>query len=69
MATSANNPSRTRAWIITGPTAGIGRRTAFELAKHGNVVLVRSQPRQARGRRAGNPNRGRRSRVGHLRSV
>lgn len=28
------------AWIITGPTAGIGRRTALELAKHGTVVLV-----------------------------
>jgi NAD(P)-dependent dehydrogenase (short-subunit alcohol dehydrogenase family) len=27
-------------WIITGPTAGIGRRTALELAKHGTVVLV-----------------------------
>jgi NAD(P)-dependent dehydrogenase (short-subunit alcohol dehydrogenase family) len=30
----------TPAWIITGPTAGIGRRTAFELARHGTVVLV-----------------------------
>jgi NAD(P)-dependent dehydrogenase (short-subunit alcohol dehydrogenase family) len=29
-----------RAWVITGPTAGIGRRTALELAKHGTVVLV-----------------------------
>jgi NAD(P)-dependent dehydrogenase (short-subunit alcohol dehydrogenase family) len=28
------------AWIITGPTAGIGRRTALELAGHGTVVLV-----------------------------
>ena len=28
------------AWIITGPTAGIGHRTALELAKHGTVVLV-----------------------------
>ncbi len=28
------------AWIITGPTAGIGRRTALELARHGTVVLV-----------------------------
>src|SRR5271170_5645527 len=29
-----------KAYIITGPTAGIGRCTAFELAKHGTVVLV-----------------------------
>jgi NAD(P)-dependent dehydrogenase (short-subunit alcohol dehydrogenase family) len=30
----------TKAWIITGPTSGIGYRTALELAKHGTVVLV-----------------------------
>jgi NAD(P)-dependent dehydrogenase (short-subunit alcohol dehydrogenase family) len=29
-----------KAYIITGPTAGIGRATALELAKHGMVVLV-----------------------------
>jgi NAD(P)-dependent dehydrogenase (short-subunit alcohol dehydrogenase family) len=29
-----------RAWIITGPTSGIGYRTALELAKHGTVILV-----------------------------
>ncbi|MFJ4620029.1 SDR family NAD(P)-dependent oxidoreductase [Streptomyces sp. NPDC088812] len=28
------------AWIVTGPTSGIGRRTALELARHGTVVLV-----------------------------
>src|SRR4029077_20176571 len=28
------------AWIITGPTSGIGHRAALELAKHGTVVLV-----------------------------
>lgn len=34
------------AWIITGPTSGIGYRTALELAKHGTVVLVgRSAPK------------------------
>jgi NAD(P)-dependent dehydrogenase (short-subunit alcohol dehydrogenase family) len=30
----------TKAWVITGPTAGIGHRTALELAKYGTVVLV-----------------------------
>ena len=32
------------AWIITGPTSGIGHRTALELAKHGTVVLVGRNP-------------------------
>ncbi|HEY3989380.1 MAG TPA: SDR family NAD(P)-dependent oxidoreductase [Acidobacteriaceae bacterium] len=36
----ANDPSRRRAYVITGPTSGIGRLTALELAKHGTVVLV-----------------------------
>lgn len=34
-----------KAYIITGPTSGIGRQTAFELAKHGTVILV-SRDRQ-----------------------
>jgi NAD(P)-dependent dehydrogenase (short-subunit alcohol dehydrogenase family) len=34
-----SSPDR-NAYIITGPTSGIGRRTALELAKHGTVVLV-----------------------------
>ncbi len=29
-----------KAYVITGPTSGIGRATALELAKHGAVVLV-----------------------------
>ena len=34
------NPTDQKAYIITGPTSGIGRLTALELAKHGTVVLV-----------------------------
>jgi NAD(P)-dependent dehydrogenase (short-subunit alcohol dehydrogenase family) len=34
------NRSDRKAYIITGPTSGIGRRAAFEVAKHGTVVLV-----------------------------
>ena len=38
---TSNNPSaEQKAYIITGPTSGIGRLTALELAKHGTVVLV-----------------------------
>jgi NAD(P)-dependent dehydrogenase (short-subunit alcohol dehydrogenase family) len=40
LSTVLENPSDRKAYIITGPTSGIGRRTAFELAKHGTVVLV-----------------------------
>jgi short-subunit dehydrogenase len=29
-----------KAYIITGPTSGIGRRTALDVANHGTVVLV-----------------------------
>src|SRR5215831_6379574 len=35
-----NNPKERKAYIITGPTSGIGRCTALELARHGAVVLV-----------------------------
>lgn len=34
------SPGERKAYIITGPTSGIGHRTALELAKHGTVVLV-----------------------------
>jgi NAD(P)-dependent dehydrogenase (short-subunit alcohol dehydrogenase family) len=35
-----NNPAGREAYLITGPTSGIGRCTALELAKYGTVVLV-----------------------------
>ncbi|MFP5205382.1 MAG: SDR family NAD(P)-dependent oxidoreductase [Acidobacteriota bacterium] len=39
--TTSKIPSaESKAYIITGPTSGIGRRTALEVAKHGTVVLV-----------------------------
>ena len=37
---SKTDPTNRNAYIITGPTSGIGRLTALELAKHGTVVLV-----------------------------
>ena len=39
-----NAPSGNKAYIVTGPTSGIGRRTALELAKHGTLVLVGRDP-------------------------
>jgi NAD(P)-dependent dehydrogenase (short-subunit alcohol dehydrogenase family) len=42
------NPSHTSrpetAWIITGPTSGMGHVAALELARHGTVVLVGRDP-------------------------
>ncbi|MGA2142040.1 MAG: SDR family NAD(P)-dependent oxidoreductase [Brevinematales bacterium] len=40
MPKTKNNLLKSKTYIITGPTSGIGLRTAFELAKHGTVVLV-----------------------------
>ena len=40
MSSSTPNSSNAKAWIITGPTSGIGHRTALELAEYGTVVLV-----------------------------
>lgn len=37
---SNNNPGERQAYIITGPTSGFGLATAYEVAKHGTVVLV-----------------------------
>ncbi|WP_268207091.1 SDR family NAD(P)-dependent oxidoreductase [Streptomyces shenzhenensis] len=33
-----------KAWIITGPTSGIGHRTALEMAPYGTLVLVGRSP-------------------------
>ncbi len=38
--TASTNASARKAYIITGPTSGIGYATALELAKHGTIVLV-----------------------------
>jgi NAD(P)-dependent dehydrogenase (short-subunit alcohol dehydrogenase family) len=35
-----SSPAERKAYLITGPTSGIGHRTALELAKYGSVVLV-----------------------------
>jgi short-subunit dehydrogenase len=41
MPTSISRKNRLdRAYLITGPTSGFGRATAFEMATHGTVVLV-----------------------------
>lgn len=40
MQNTGHSASPAKAWIITGPASGIGRRTALELARHGTVVLV-----------------------------
>ena len=38
--TVSKNSAHSKAYIITGPTSGIGHATALELARHGTVVLV-----------------------------
>lgn len=35
-----NSSAGQKAYIVTGPTSGIGREAAFELAKHGTAILV-----------------------------
>jgi NAD(P)-dependent dehydrogenase (short-subunit alcohol dehydrogenase family) len=44
MQNTNHSASSAKAWVITGPTSGIGHRTALELAKHGTVVLVGRDP-------------------------
>src|ERR1700753_3592767 len=43
-AAARGGSGRGGAYVITGPTSGIGRRTALELAAHGTVVLVGRDP-------------------------
>ncbi len=38
--TSRDPSEKCKAYIITGPTSGIGRATALDVAQHGTVVLV-----------------------------
>lgn len=40
MVSNGQDTSARKAYIVTGPTSGIGYRTALELAKQGTVVLV-----------------------------
>ncbi len=46
--TFSTHRSGRKAYIITGPTSGIGRATAFEVAKRGTVVLVGRSPEKLR---------------------
>jgi NAD(P)-dependent dehydrogenase (short-subunit alcohol dehydrogenase family) len=44
MASIGSGPSGGKAYIVTGPTAGIGRQTALDLAPHGTIVLAGRDP-------------------------
>jgi NAD(P)-dependent dehydrogenase (short-subunit alcohol dehydrogenase family) len=44
MAPIGSGLSGDRAYIVTGPTAGIGRQTALDLARHGTIVLAGRDP-------------------------
>ena len=49
--TNSNSTTDRKAYIITGPTSGIGYATALEAAKHGTIVLVaRDQAKLAEAR-------------------
>ncbi|HEX4183846.1 MAG TPA: SDR family NAD(P)-dependent oxidoreductase [Caulobacteraceae bacterium] len=38
--TPLNHPADRKAYIVTGPTSGLGRATSLAMAKHGTLVLV-----------------------------
>jgi len=38
--------TNSKAFIITGPTSGIGRATALELVNYGTVILVGRNPKK-----------------------
>ncbi|MFJ9379963.1 SDR family NAD(P)-dependent oxidoreductase [Streptomyces sp. NPDC101455] len=40
MTNITNSSLPAKAWVVTGPTSGIGRSTALQLTGHGTVVLV-----------------------------
>lgn len=44
MTDTAHGTPPAKAWIITGPTSGMGRVAALTLAKHGTVLLVGRDP-------------------------
>jgi NAD(P)-dependent dehydrogenase (short-subunit alcohol dehydrogenase family) len=44
MSNALEPASGRKAYIVTGPTSGIGGASAFELAKHGTIVLVGRDP-------------------------
>jgi len=44
--TALDDPKQRKAYVVTGPTSGIGRCTALALAKHGTVVPVGRAPKK-----------------------
>lgn len=53
MPSTRKNGAPQRAFVVTGPTSGIGKRSALELSRHGHVVLVgRDQKKLAEVRSA-----------------
>jgi NAD(P)-dependent dehydrogenase (short-subunit alcohol dehydrogenase family) len=58
MAPIGSGLSGDRAYIVTGPTAGIGRQTALDLARHGTIVLAGRDPGRLDGVRGAIEGRG-----------